>query len=312
MAIIGFIVCVLIIVLLQALYQDLHNSSTKYNTTIDGNMTLANLISDSILETWVANAPEPTKAKMAKIKPEKSFVSDDEKNATNLSTSLMVIAPTVENLIKDESEARGSPTVEIQGDDASIATTLSFDSFVESLFDPPLEEVDPDWSNVLGTFSHYDDENWKEFLIKTEVPIIVRMFLADSFRKRSKFHENLTRRKKILSKLIMFAPVFSGKKNLNPKLISPSDFEMSIETTSWILTHESKFRLGDVVIEHDLDGTDSKNTFFFSNPRLLIHNKIKNKWRTAIVRHFDETGLNMTFVDRDRLLMARRFFKRIS
>ncbi|KAL7639663.1 UNVERIFIED_CONTAM: hypothetical protein RMT77_010166 [Armadillidium vulgare] len=301
MAIIGFILCVLIIVLLQALYQDLHNSSSTYNTTIDGNMTLANLISDSILETWVANAPEPTKAKMAKIKPKKSFESVDN-NSTNLSTSSVVIAPTVENLIKDESEARGSPTVEIQGDDASIATTLSFDNFVESLFDPPLEEVDPDWSIVLGTFSHYDDENWKDFLIKTEVPIIVRMFLADSSETVT-ISRKLNRKKKDSKQ---------GKKNLNPKLISPSDFEMSIETTSWILTHESEFRLGEVVIEHDLDGTDSKNTFFFSNPRLLIHNKIKNKWRTAIVRHFDETGLNMTFVDRDRLLMARRFFKRIS
>ncbi|RXG62252.1 hypothetical protein Avbf_10973 [Armadillidium vulgare] len=82
---------------------------------------------------------------------------------------------------------------------------------VESMFTLPLEHIEVDWTVVLGTFSHYNDENWKEFLIKT------------------------------------------GKRNYQPE-----NYTVSLQTTLWLFTHESEFRLGETIIEHDIDGTDSK------------------------------------------------------
>ena len=36
-----------------------------------------------------------------------------------------------------------------------------------SIFTTPPVRIDPDWGVVLGTFDHYDDNNWENFLIQS-------------------------------------------------------------------------------------------------------------------------------------------------
>ncbi|KAB7500988.1 hypothetical protein Anas_13950, partial [Armadillidium nasatum] len=145
---------------------------------------------------------------------------------------------------------------------------------VESMFTPPLEHIEADWTVVLGTFSHYNDENWKEFLIKTGSPLFVRLLV-----------ENMSETVVVVRKPSKFK---KGKRNYQPE-----NYTVSLQTTLWLFTHESEFRLGETIIEHDIDGTDSKNIFFFPAPRILVHNKYKEKGNVSIVYNFNEMGLNM-------------------
>ncbi|KAB7502879.1 hypothetical protein Anas_13964, partial [Armadillidium nasatum] len=53
---------------------------------------------------------------------------------------------------------------EYQADDHSVHISSPLLEFAELLSKPPENEVQADWSVVSGTFTHYDNKNWKNFL----------------------------------------------------------------------------------------------------------------------------------------------------
>jgi len=147
----------------------------------------------------------------------------------------------------------------------------------------PEVPVVPDWDLVIGGYDHIDDYNWDNFLIQSEIPLIIRKLLG-----------------------------FSSETLYVEKEAKPGGgFQMLVTTVNWIVTHQSKFTLREEFTEDDLDGTSSVNMFYFIDNRTLAQTKVKPKWNLFLHRSFDKTGCNLTVVDRDRHIAARRFYTRI-
>lgn len=192
----------------------------------------------------------------------------------------------------DPSNAAGEPrqnedTAKKNGSVSAKEDALDLQKHAD-IFRMPAVAVEADWTVVLGSFKHFDDQNWENFLIQSEVPLFIRRLLGWS------------------SETLHIAR--EGAVEPNSK---PSEFQLLVTTSNWLITHQSRAHLRTPYHEDDLDGTESQNTFFFLTPRTLVQEKLKPNWHMFLYRQFDETGCNMTVVDRERRLAARRFYKRL-
>ncbi|KAL7639661.1 UNVERIFIED_CONTAM: hypothetical protein RMT77_010164 [Armadillidium vulgare] len=276
----------LIIFLIRLYYDDLQRSQLARNFTAIENFTLENLIPISLLESWMENA---TQKDIGKI-PITRKLHKDSKEGITIEECLKSNRSCVDNSLKTFIDAANK----------SSELEPELERYIETLFNPPSEMVIPDWDIVTGSWTFYDEENWGNFLTGVGASIFWRMLVENVAEtitvtaERKKYKKN---RKK-----------FQSTKSEN----SPENFETRCWATVWFISYEVTCRLNEKISVVDpVDGTVSEDNIFFLTPRLGVCTKHKLDHRVAILGHFDETTLNVTFFDRDILAMATRFYRRV-
>ncbi|RXG51077.1 hypothetical protein Avbf_13532 [Armadillidium vulgare] len=186
-----------------------------------------------------------------------------------------------------------SSSSEYQADDHSVHISSPLLEFAELLSKAPENEVQADWSVVSGTFTHYDNKNWKNFLRQSGI-YLYRMVAANTYETATisrifKEKESKEEEQDDMNSIDQKEPQESSK-----------DFEVLIHAVTWFLEHDTKFRLGETFTEIDPDKTESKvlslflgTTFFFVTPYHLVQIKIKPKYKLLNIWHFWEKGFNM-------------------
>ncbi|KAB7501533.1 hypothetical protein Anas_11418 [Armadillidium nasatum] len=143
---------VLTILLFRLYYDVLQNSQVSRTASTKENITLETLIPTSLLKSWKENMANEDLGKVALSRK----ISEDS------------IENTTVDCLKSNGSCVGNPLRTIV-DSANKSSELEpeFERYIETLFNPPSQSVTPDWDVVLGTFSFYAEEKWRNFLIKT-------------------------------------------------------------------------------------------------------------------------------------------------
>ncbi|XP_042890096.1 uncharacterized protein LOC122265017 [Penaeus japonicus] len=168
--------------------------------------------------------------------------------------------------------------------------------------------VEGDWPVVLGTYEHYKDENFAEYLkasgipafmvsiILSTVPIVtIKKIPADSDYYYDIDYNNVKDRDNVYGDLAEE---------------DSTAFQMLIKTETWIRDIEMRFQLGQAFHHIEPDESESQNTFWFAEPRVLLQDKTRVADRHRIIYQFGPEGYNTTLVDLSRNITAKRHFRR--
>lgn len=168
--------------------------------------------------------------------------------------------------------------------------------------------VEADWPVVLGTYKHVKDENFGEYLTVSGVPAFMISIILDT--------EPLVTIQKIPRESDYYYDVdYNNVKDLDNVYgdLPEEDgnaFQMMIKTETWVRDIEMRFKLGQPFHHIEADGSDSQNTFWFVEPRVLLLDKYRGEDHHRIIYQFGLGGYNTTMVDLSRNITAKRIFKR--
>ncbi|KAG0717946.1 hypothetical protein GWK47_053406 [Chionoecetes opilio] len=177
--------------------------------------------------------------------------------------------------------------------------------------------VEPDWSLVLGTFHHFKDENFEEFLIMAGLSFFLRALILntspaitfDRVFQGDDYYYDLTDDDFPDTKYVEVEGGGGGGGGVGEGEEERSAFQMVL-TTSSVVTLTQRFRLGRPFTKQDYDGTPSKNTYVYRAATVLVHFKEKEVMNTTIIHTFDPAGLVTTIISGRNGMQARRHFRR--
>ncbi|XP_063592343.1 uncharacterized protein LOC134769532 [Penaeus indicus] len=168
--------------------------------------------------------------------------------------------------------------------------------------------VEADWPVVLGTYKHFKDENFEEYLTVSGVPAFMISIILSTV--------PLVTIQKIPDDSDYYYDMdYNNIKELdnvygNPPEDVDTAFQMMIKTETWIRDIDMRFKLGQAFHHVEADGSDSQNTFWFVEPRVLLLDKYRGEDHHRIIYQFGVDGYNVTMVDLSRNFTAKRFFNR--
>ncbi|XP_064083184.1 uncharacterized protein LOC135199243 [Macrobrachium nipponense] len=166
---------------------------------------------------------------------------------------------------------------------------------------------EPDWRLILGTYEHSKDENFEEFLIAAGVPYFVRSMILST--------------KPLITIERFYEDDEDYYEEIEDDYPDPdydavaSDanrvYQIVLTSSTFMMTHESRFRLGYFAVRTDYDGTDSKNSMRLMAPNVMVQFKEKGDLSTNIKREFSEEGILVTIVNIKTGMVARRHYTRV-
>ncbi|XP_068242988.1 fatty acid-binding protein-like [Palaemon carinicauda] len=166
---------------------------------------------------------------------------------------------------------------------------------------------EPDWKLVLGTYEHVKDENFEEFLIAAGVPYFVRNMILSS--KPVVTIERIYEEEDYYYEIEDDYP----DPDYDHHVVSEDNrvYQIVLTSSTFLVTHEARFRLGYYSVKNDYDGTESKNLMKFIAPSVMVQFKEKGDLSTNIRREFSEEGILVTIVNIKSGMVAKRHYKRI-
>ncbi|KAK7085073.1 hypothetical protein SK128_006274 [Halocaridina rubra] len=170
----------------------------------------------------------------------------------------------------------------------------------------PASKIHPNWTLVLGTFEHFKDENFEEFLISAGAPAFIRNIILSA--------TPTVTIEKVSKDDYYYYDIENDYPDPDYDHVDEKEngvFQMVITSVTWLRTHTTRFRLGYTYVISDFDGTESKNTFRFAAPNVLVHDKEKEVLSTSLIRKFDDDGIVLTIINKENGMVAKRHYKRI-
>lgn len=167
--------------------------------------------------------------------------------------------------------------------------------------------VEPDWEMILGSFEHYKDENFEEFLIAAGAPYFVRNMILSAT--PTVTIERIYEDDYYYYDLEYDYPDPDYDHHTGEK--DQPVYQMVITSSTWLSSHSERFRMGYTFVKTDFDGTDSKNTYRFAAPTVMVHSKVKEQLSTNIIRKFDKEGIVVTIVNKATGMAAKRYYRRL-